>query len=271
MRKCNELALHFQNKLLSVLMGSCKVFPSSYIALSILNGISNIRVRMLTKLSLTFINKNKNPRSEWMQNTGVASVILSCLLYFAFCLLSARQTHSNNWNLTSVSCNPFHKHEKFPLGEVTGSRQWKSMTHSADAPMVSFCTYRSQPLLWLGTRTRSLVLSFDSYAAAGGELSDSGNILQICSILASLQSEAGLSWPAAPGGNPHGTFFTFQGTCCLPNKINPKLSTANRHWKTFPLRASQNLYGAYCGTSPCAKQKGKCTLRKGKLAFSHHA
>lgn len=75
MRKCNKLALHFQDKLVSELMESFKIFPRSYIVLSILNEISNIRVIMLTHMNLTFIKKNTNPRSEWMQSTEVASII----------------------------------------------------------------------------------------------------------------------------------------------------------------------------------------------------
>lgn len=40
-------------------MESFKIFPRSYVILSILNEISNIHVIMLTNMSLTFIKKNQ--------------------------------------------------------------------------------------------------------------------------------------------------------------------------------------------------------------------
>lgn len=75
MRKCNKLALHFQDKLISELMEGFKIFPRSYVVLSILNEISNIPVVMPTNMSLTFIKKNKDPSSEWVQSTEVASFL----------------------------------------------------------------------------------------------------------------------------------------------------------------------------------------------------
>lgn len=86
--------------------------------------------------------------------------------------------------------------------------QWPASVHAAP----SLCS-----------RTRSLFLSFDSYTAVGGKLtraplSDSGNIFQICSILALLQSETGLYWPAATGGNPHGDILHIPGHVLLTEK-----------------------------------------------------
>lgn len=52
-------------------------------------------------------------------------------------------------------------------------------------------------------------------------VSDSGNILQICSTLAMLQSETRLYWPAATGGNPHRDILHIPGHVLLTQK-NPK-------------------------------------------------
>lgn len=60
-------------------------------------------------------------------------------------------------NLTSANCNPFPNHEEFLLEDVTGS----------SGQLLYHC---SQPLLWVATSTRSLFLSFDSYTAGGGKL-----------------------------------------------------------------------------------------------------
>lgn len=180
--------------------------PRSFIVPCILNEISNVHV-ITVRNRLTFIQKTKNPSSEQMQyRSSEHYVILSSFLHCVFSLPFG-PIHSSNFNLTSVSCNPFHNHEELPPGGVAGSRRWKCMTHIQAIRMVSFCMYRSQPRSgWAWGPDLCFYLSILTQLLEGNSCNrhDSGNILQICSILAMLQSETRVCWPAATGGNPHG-------------------------------------------------------------------
>lgn len=46
--------------------------------------------------------------------------------------------------MISVDCIPVPNGEEFPLGDVAGSRWWRSMTRLEDVPMATLCTYRSR-------------------------------------------------------------------------------------------------------------------------------